>query len=148
MLGLTEHRWWYACCLVRVYIRRQYVQKIVAQAAGSPWRSFTAAREFGFTLAQVNWFSNVLNLMYLPASVVFTLVGKRWGVRVTVCHGLTSLCESGLTSIPVLYGFSVYGRGVMDKIRRNSQKFIKGRQSLPDNDSPGMSHLYDMMDFL
>ncbi|KAI0689392.1 major facilitator superfamily domain-containing protein [Cytidiella melzeri] len=45
----------------------------------------STASEFGLTLGQVNWFSNVLNLIFLPASIAFTLMCKRWGVR-TTCY--------------------------------------------------------------
>jgi len=40
-------------------------------------------KDFGFTLDQVNWLSNVTNVVYLPASAIVPLVCSRWGIRRT-----------------------------------------------------------------
>ncbi|KAI0085553.1 major facilitator superfamily domain-containing protein [Irpex rosettiformis] len=52
------------------------------------------ATEFGFTAGQVNWLSNVLNLVYLPASVAATFICKKWGVCTTCYIGSVFLVIS------------------------------------------------------
>ncbi|KAI0799593.1 major facilitator superfamily domain-containing protein [Irpex lacteus] len=52
------------------------------------------ADEFGFTLGQVNWLSNVLNLTYIPASIASAFICKRWGVRMTCYVGSVFLIVS------------------------------------------------------
>ena len=40
--------------------------------------------DFGFTLDQVNWFGNAVNVIYLPAAVVVPYLYGRLGLRGTV----------------------------------------------------------------
>lgn len=43
-----------------------------------------AASEFGFSLDEVNWFGNVVNLAFLPSSILVPFMCKRYGMRATV----------------------------------------------------------------
>ncbi|TBU57173.1 MFS general substrate transporter [Dichomitus squalens] len=43
----------------------------------------TVAKDFGFTLNQINWFGNVVNVVYLPSAFVVPYLYGRLGVRKT-----------------------------------------------------------------
>ncbi len=45
---------------------------------------FIVVADFGFTLDQVNWFGNVVNVVYLPSAVVVPYLYGRLGLRGTV----------------------------------------------------------------
>ena len=46
--------------------------------------SSVVSHDFGFTLDQINWLSNVVSFVYIPSSLLVPLVTKRWGIRLTV----------------------------------------------------------------
>ena len=46
--------------------------------------SCSVSTEFGFTLDQINWFSNTVNFVYLPVSVVVPMLFSRYGISFTV----------------------------------------------------------------
>ena len=41
-------------------------------------------RDFGFSLDKVNWLGNVINVTYLPTSVIVPIICTRYGIRMTV----------------------------------------------------------------
>ncbi|GJE88914.1 MFS general substrate transporter [Phanerochaete sordida] len=62
-------------------------------AMPNPWYGPIAnnvSSDFGFTLDQVNWLGNVLNLVFLPSSIVVPFVCKRFNIRIT-CYIATSI---------------------------------------------------------
>ena len=46
----------------------------------------STAKEFGFTLDQINWFANVPHLSYLLFSWCVPILVRRLGLKYTVCH--------------------------------------------------------------
>lgn len=40
--------------------------------------------DFGFTLDQVNWFSNIVNVTYLPVSILVPMSVSRYGIQRSV----------------------------------------------------------------
>ena len=40
--------------------------------------------EFGFSLDEVNWLSNVVSLAFLPCSIIVPAICRRYGIRITV----------------------------------------------------------------
>lgn len=57
----------------------------------------TAAVDFDLTLDQVNWLSNVVSFVFVPASFVVSIMCKRWGIRAVV--SLSSIFFSPFPSI-------------------------------------------------
>ncbi|GJE88933.1 MFS general substrate transporter [Phanerochaete sordida] len=64
------------------------------------------SKDFGFTLDQVNWLGNVVNLVFLPSSIVVPFACKRFDIRVT-CYIATSLL---ILSAWIRYAGSAYPR--------------------------------------
>ncbi|QRW20791.1 major facilitator superfamily transporter [Rhizoctonia solani] len=67
--------------------------------SGLCWLWFSAiavdtSQEFGISLERVNWLGNIVNLIYLPVSVVVPLVCSRWGLRTSLIIGSLSLLAS------------------------------------------------------
>ena len=48
-------------------------------------------KDFGFTLDQINWFGNVVNVVYLPSAFVMPYLYGSLGVRKTVSYFASSL---------------------------------------------------------
>lgn len=44
----------------------------------------SVSRDFGFSLDQVNWLTNVVSFIYIPSSLVVPIICMRYGIRVTV----------------------------------------------------------------
>ena len=44
----------------------------------------SAANEFSFTVTQINWFSNAINIIYIPVSCFVPYLSGRFGVRTSV----------------------------------------------------------------
>ncbi|EKM52317.1 uncharacterized protein PHACADRAFT_260633 [Phanerochaete carnosa HHB-10118-sp] len=63
----------------------------------NPWYgpiSNNVSSEFGFTLDQVNWLGNAVNLVFLPSSILVPFVCKRFGIRLTCYFGTLLLLVS------------------------------------------------------
>ncbi|KIP09398.1 hypothetical protein PHLGIDRAFT_11937 [Phlebiopsis gigantea 11061_1 CR5-6] len=68
----------------------------VVAAMPNPWFGPIAtntANEFGFTLDEVNWFGNVVNLAFLPSTIVVPFILTRYGILKT--PSCASQCCSG-----------------------------------------------------
>ncbi|KAI0789189.1 major facilitator superfamily domain-containing protein [Abortiporus biennis] len=64
----------------------------------TPWFgpiSNNVVDEYGFTLNQVNWFGNIMNLTYLPTSIVATWLCTKYGLRTACLIGASFLLISG-----------------------------------------------------
>ncbi|KAN0135398.1 MFS general substrate transporter [Lactarius tabidus] len=65
----------------------------VISSASWPWFgpiSNNVARNFGFTLDEVNWLGNIIACVYLPSAILTPILTKRYGIRNT-CHIATFL---------------------------------------------------------
>ncbi|THH29307.1 hypothetical protein EUX98_g4887 [Antrodiella citrinella] len=61
---------------------------LLAATSGMVWPWFgpianNVSDEFGFTLDQINWFSNTVNFVYLPVSALVPVLFSRYGIRFT-----------------------------------------------------------------
>ena len=78
-----------AASLVWAHRKRQCVSPLSPDSADSLncpsfFHSPTAANQFGFTLDQVNWLGNVINVVYLPSAFFLPYFYNKLGIRGTV----------------------------------------------------------------
>ena len=71
--------------LSRTTVRTFRAASHAADPTFAPSASRLVSSEFGFSLDQVNWLGNVLNLVFLPSSIIVPFVCKRLGITITVC---------------------------------------------------------------
>lgn len=80
-------------------------------------------RDFGYTLDEVNWLGNVVNLVYLPASFLVPYLYGKLGTRVTVrpfpCH-IFPLLISGLLVLHRRRAIHHLGMGTLSRDGENS----------------------------
>ena len=73
---VRAHReFWYVCLSVRASTRRVLRE----------WDD-EVVKDFHFTLDQINWFGNVVNVVYLPSAFVMPYLYGSLGVRKTVSY--------------------------------------------------------------
>lgn len=54
-------------------------------------RICSAAQDFNISIEQVNWLGNIVNLTFLPASLVIPFLCKRYGLRTCCFYGAACL---------------------------------------------------------
>lgn len=103
-------------------------QIILNIVRGMNWVWFGAianstAKEFNFTLDQVNWFGNVPHLSYLVFSWCVPVLVRRLGLRNTVCFSYSQDVTPNLTLTPVAVGLRIlHSRApLMDTRMRDDQ---------------------------
>jgi MFS transporter, FLVCR family, MFS-domain-containing protein 7 len=74
----------------------------------------SVARDFGFTLNEVNWLGNIVACVYLPMALLVPIIAKRYGLKRCVCTQ-SCLCgeffSSRLYSVTLLVSYSCYRDG-------------------------------------
>jgi hypothetical protein len=82
----------------------------------SPITTPPVTQDFDLSVEQVNWLGNVINVIYLPVSLVVPVVVARWGIQKTVCSILRVYIHAWLTRGTVLRGCGYPPRGIMGTV--------------------------------
>lgn len=105
-------------------------------------RAFSASDQLGFSLDKINWFGNVVNLAFLPSSVIVPYVCMRYGIRITVSSQTrTEVYHADYSDILniVLLGHRDTSTSWVDSFCRNRDILIGGRGIWADTFGPGES---------
>lgn len=83
--GHPRLRHWNAMGLVRPNFHNMYLSNILFCVSNSSPSFITAATEFGITVDQVNWLSNVICCVFIPVSLSVPIFCSRYGITRCVC---------------------------------------------------------------
>ena len=141
----------YTCFYTVVKMLRLYEQSLLEAVSSASWPWFgpisnkgaslwsviprtllidvsLVARDFGFTLNEVNWLGNITACVYLPMALLIPVLSKRYGTKRCVC---TLSCLGGesypshLYSVRLLLSYSCYLDGsVMLELRDHCLKVV------------------------